>query len=164
MIVIIEGPDGTGKTTLAKQLTERGMIYHYRQRYNNYTTDEMTQMMYDDKIHILDRSFLTTWVYRVTQNEPLDECDFSFEQTIDYMKSGKLKIVYCNYPYGFDAAIERGEDIITSYDIWNKLKRGYDFVANTIELFNLCPIYWYLWTMDTIDNVIKFIKEENDAV
>ena len=29
MIAVVEGPDGTGKTTLAKTLTKQGMIYQY---------------------------------------------------------------------------------------------------------------------------------------
>ena len=101
MIVIIDGPDGTGKTTLAKQLAKMGMIYQYRARHYNFTDDEMKQMLEDDKVYVLDRGFLTTWVYRVVLQEPLDECDFTFEQTMQYMKSEKLKIVYCIYPYGF---------------------------------------------------------------
>ena len=159
MIAIIEGPDGTGKTTLAKKLAERGMVYHYRQRHNNYATDEMTQMLYDDKIHVLDRSFLTTWVYRLVQNEPLDKCDFSFEYMYAYMTSRRLKIVYCNYPFGFRRAIERGEDNITSEKTWNKLKETYEYIVRTILLFNICPLISYDFATTDVDMIEEFLKE-----
>lgn len=160
MIVVIEGPDGTGKTTLAKQLAKQGMIYEYRARHYNFTDEEMKRMLEDDRTHVLDRSFLTTWVYRVVQQEPLDECDFTFEQTMQYMKSGRLKIVHCTYPYGFQKAMERGEDNITNQEVWNTLRKGYVFAINTIRIFNLCKVYDYCWSMQEVDDVMKFIKEE----
>ena len=121
-------------------------------------------MLNDERVHVLDRSFLTAWVYRVVEHQPLDKEDFTFEQIIGYMKSGKLKIVYCTYPYGFQAARERGEDNIVESRIWDELKRGYDFVCDSITLFNLCPVYFYCFSTDKIDAVIEFLIGGKNAV
>lgn len=164
MIVIIEGPDGTGKTTLSKELEKNGMVYHYLSRGSNYTTEEMSKMMYDEKVHILDRGFFTPWVYRLTEQRPLDKTDFSFEIMYAYMTCKRLKVIYCTYPYGFQAAKARGEDLVTDSNTWERIKSTYDFIMNTISLYNICPIYRYCWSTDTVDNVMKFIKEDIDAV
>lgn len=164
MIIMIEGPDGTGKTTLAKELAKRGAIYHYKTRHYNYTKEEMSDMMNDKRVHVLDRGFLTPWVYRIVEYSPLDDVDFSFEYMYECMTSKKLIIIYCNYPYGFQAAQRRGEDGVTDIYTWDKLKSAYDFVVDTIFLFNICPVYRYCWSTDIIDNVMKFIKEDINAV
>lgn len=161
MIIMIEGPDGTGKTTLAKELEKRGLIYHYRYRYNNYTEEEITNMLLDDNVHVLDRGILTPWAYRLVQNQPLDEGDFDFFTVNSFLVSGKMKIIYCNYKFGFDASMKRGENNITNYDTWMNIKSAYDFIMRTIKLFDLCFVCDYNFSHDSIDKVLNFIGEQN---
>lgn len=88
--IIVEGPDGTGKTTFCKLLSERieyrvvkfpivqpdrGMsLWAKTQHYINEFEVTCKSLYQDGKYkYIFDRSYLSTWVYQGTKNPEMSE-------------------------------------------------------------------------------------------
>lgn len=158
MLIIFEGADGSGKTTLIKQLNTC-IICELTQdiRYEIGSYIKYFNMCINDEIYLCDRSFLSDLVYRL--------CD---DQKPDYMKLDDMvkilkqntKIVYCETDYQFDDSIERGEDNITDRAKANEIRKVYNIVISMLEKFTDVPIYRYNWYKDDVSNVIEFIKKE----
>jgi len=143
MILIIEGPDGSGKTTLAEYLSKQ-MGFPIKHRSNPKTEEEKREMMqsYIDDIKnsnniIWDRCFYSEMVYGpvmrdksyITKYQMLD-----LEQML--LKAGAL-VIYCT-----DDTLElwercqtRGEHYITTVELMGEIKTRYDkLMLNTNHL------------------------------
>jgi hypothetical protein len=158
MLVIIEGIDGSGKSTLCEQLSNKGYTIVRKSRTDkNLTFREFRFLQFAKEKYVIDRALLTPWAYRLLDNQQLDCDDFSFKEIITFLEDSP--IIYCNCSNAFVYAIKRGEENIDSISKSNKLRQIYDFIIGTLELYNAATIFKYDFEKQTVDDVINFIKE-----
>lgn len=134
MIIIIEGPDGTGKTTLAEYLSA---TTGYPIKHRSKPKDEQErQLMYDDyrndiksgKHMIWDRGFYSEMVYGPLMRDQsyisLKQME-EFEQLI--LTNGGLVIHCTGEPVElYKNATTRGETYITELHLMEKLVDSYE--------------------------------------
>ena len=158
MLVILEGADGSGKTTLSSKLKDKGYEVIRLSRGNNLSYSCMLKMALEKKVYVFDRMFLSTWVYRILDDEPLDKEDYEWNDMLTLLAISK--IIYCKTENDFERSIERGEDNITTKDTAVKLQNIYNFVFDTIKLYNMSTVITYDWTKDKLNKVLRFIGEQ----
>lgn len=158
MIVMIEGNEGTGKTTLINSLmlkltastvkTSRG----FKDLYGLYET-----MAKSNSLYILDRGFVTDLVYRGIDNQKGDFTLYQIGKLCgDY--TSKIKIIYCYHDNAFKNAMERGETNITVESVHTLLTSEFRRFENMIECFTDLETMDYNYEYQSVDDVIKFIK------
>ena len=134
MVIIIEGPDGAGKTMLAEQLS-RQTKYTIEHRSKPNTPEEKARMMGEylqlvksSKNIILDRCWYSEMVYgKVMRDQSYIDYPQMYELERLLAKNGAI-IIYCTGP---KAALwmrcqKRGEDYITSRDNFTAICEEYD--------------------------------------
>lgn len=143
MIIIIEGPDASGKSTLAAKLSN-DMGFEVKHFSYPKSEEEKASMfdMYADFIRnnrnvILDRCWYSEMVYGNTvRNGSAITIEQMHELENIVADNGGGMIIHCN------ASIEalwarfasRGDDYIPiEYDLVRKLKAGYDVIFETIN-------------------------------
>lgn len=135
MIYIIEGVDGSGKTTLARQLSAQTntKILHMS---NPKTTAEMLGMydMYEktlraNKSLILDRAWYSEMAYGPVMRDR-SQIDWlqMYELERQAAKAGGAMIIHCTGPRSkmWARAQRRGEDFMTSRDAFDKVHHRFN--------------------------------------
>lgn len=156
MIIFVEGPDGSGKSTLIHQLSERYMTARIPKAAENAKLwSKMCNACRSDNV-LFDRSPLTECVYRTFDGS---DRKFNITDVIAWLKRGK--IVYCSTDTSYEDSVNRGEDNITRKEDAEKIRMLYNALisamrAEGIEVMN------YNWKVNTPDDVIKFIEGGNN--
>ena len=158
MLVIFEGADGCGKSTLIKKLSK---LYGWKtmvaERYDKNTFEDYYCAATCKEIILCDRSPISDIAYRLCDNltrGPFDLYD------IACILARNAKIVYCENENAFNNAMVRGEDLITDKNHHEKICKMYEIVISILEKFTNVPICKYDWSKDEdLSKVIKFIKE-----
>lgn len=162
MIIIIEGPDGAGKTTLAKYLNE-GFNIPVLHRTKPKDEEEKKTMMrgYLDDIQeqrsiVWDRCWYSEMVYGPIMR---DKSWISVKEMWDLERSmGKALIIYCtgNVNTLWQRCKERGEDYIMSKEQLAKIKNGFDELF--YDTYHFIPVVTYdatkmsqLWVDSSIE-------------
>lgn len=134
MIIIIEGPDGSGKTTLAQQLSRQtGMPFEHRSKPETpeekaLMMGEYLQLAKSSRNVILDRCWYSEMVYgKVMRDQAYIDYPQMYELERMLAKHGAI-IIYCT---GSKATLwmrctKRGEDYITCRDDFNAICEEYD--------------------------------------
>lgn len=138
MIIIIEGPDGSGKTTLAEKLSKQTK-YPIIHRSQPKTEEEKKLMMGEylqtirsGKNMIFDRCWYSEMAYGpVMRDDSVISYPEMYELEELLAKSGALII----YATGAKAALwqrcqKRGEDYITARDDFNAICDNFDKIMN----------------------------------
>ena len=148
MIIIIEGPDGSGKTTLAKKLAKQ-TGYELIHMSNPKTAEEKNRMFHDymDMIKhnrnlILDRCWYSEMVYG-----PIMRGDSAISYPSMYVleealtKRGAL-LIYCTDSCEklWVRATTRGEDYITDYAKFSAICDGF---SELMSIPHLIPVVKY---------------------
>lgn len=161
MLILVEGADGSGKTTLCNVFKTRG--YNViepvpRQAINQYGRwlKLALKSIYKGETYIFDRSFISEIVYRRFDNKP---CNILLSEATDLLKY--CKIVYCETKTQFDDAMRRGEANITDRRDAEKIRSIYENVLSFFKQFERVPILQYNWRVDDIISVVNFIKYYN---
>ena len=142
MLVIIEGADGSGKTTLCNALRTHGFTLIRRERFaKNFTFREFKYLQLSTSKFVIDRALLTPWAYRLFDNCKLDEDDFSLKEILELLVDSP--IVYCNCANSFNYSMKRGEDNITTLENSNEIRRIYNYIIKTIKLYTTTNIFEY---------------------
>lgn len=138
MILIIEGPDGSGKTTLAEQLSKQ-TGYPIVHRSQPKTDEEKKRMMgqYIQDIKagknvIWDRCWYSEMCYGpVMRDASVITYPQMYELEAMLAKTGAM-IIYCTGPKAalWTRCQKRGEDYITSRDDFNAICDKFDEVMN----------------------------------
>lgn len=160
MLVLVEGPDGTGKTTLVNKLCN---VYGYRKVEPPTAKESQADFLEEwenldelGKTFILDRSFISEFVYRLFDE---NYCCISLDDTFRLLSDDGCKVIYCNADNGFELATARGEDNITNKKDWLTIKSIYDVLFKIAKTHLSTDIMEYdLQTTPTVD-VIRFINK-----
>lgn len=149
MIIIIEGPDGAGKSTLANKIKEQtGYTLLHR---SQPKTEEDKQRMMDEYIQVIkagkncifDRCWYSEMVYGPVMR---DESVISYQQMYELerllAKNGAL-IIHCTAPEQtlWKRCLRRGEDYITDRTTFHKICDGFYQVMHCIPHY--VPVLTY---------------------
>lgn len=157
MLILVEGADGSGKTTLVNQLSE----YFTTTRVSrNLNKDDLCNFYwslgYLDNI-VLDRSFITDVVYRLALDDGIGTDGLSMEEISDILRN--CIVVYCKTVTQFDDAKARGEDNITDLKTAQTISRYYDAVMKFINTRTSTHVIKYDWHLDRPDDLVSTIKD-----
>ena len=158
MIVIIEGVDGSGKSTLVRQLVEEGyratsIESHREEEYSKWCKAYKEAQ---DDVVVTDRSFVTDLVYRMFDGKERRGMDLL---GMSLILNSDVKIVFCESGTEFDDSMTRGEDNITRREDNEAIALVYRVVKNLIKSFTDSDVFVYDWHTMSVSDVINFIKE-----
>lgn len=156
MLVLVEGVDGTGKTTLVRKLFERGFCCKRVFRNDNCEAAKFYNYAHHDGLVILDRSFISDLVYRMVDFLPMEDQDLA---SIGNILSGKVLIIHCVNPFHYDESMARGEDNITDRDVSDRIDNLYRTFMTMFAKFTKARIVPYDYHTTSVDNIVNKIKE-----
>lgn len=160
-MLIIEGIDGVGKTTLVEYLQSYGMKkYHFD--YDSKNMDLLSKYMRvlsaeDDEL-VLDRSFVSEMVYGPVMR---NLCKLSFDDytklLIAYKNAG-AKIIYLTAPK--EVLLKRRNDDKSDYEVitnhYEELNNKYDEIMEYSSKFiDVIPINTHEENIDQVRNHVK---------
>lgn len=158
MLIILEGADGSGKTTLMKQLLEKG--YMCKKLLRNEGSGKVMQVYNEgtrkDRLLVIDRSFISDMVYRCNDNKPREDVDAG--DAIYILNNSK--IVYCKTYSQYEDSMARGEDNITSKEDARQIAKTYDLFMTFFRKYTDVKIFEYDWHCQDADDVVNFIQED----
>lgn len=149
MIIILEGPEGAGKSTLAKQLSKQTgfEIVHRSKPKDEEEKKQMLQHYIDaikqNKNMIWDRCWYSEMVYGpIMRDAAFITTQQMYELETLLAKTGAL-IIYCtDVPHLlWKRATERGEDYITDFGTLQAICTAYDAVMFNIP--HIVPVVTY---------------------
>lgn len=140
MIIIIEGLDGVGKTTLVDYLVTQGMKkHHFDYDVNNMDlfSKYMNVLQKDDFNLVLDRSFISEMVYGpVLRGKSKLELE-QYEKLLEAYKQVGTSVIYLTAPQ--ETLLERRKEdpkdfqMILNY--YNELNKQYDAIMDYSEKY-----------------------------
>lgn len=153
MLILLEGADGSGKTTLCKQLKEFG--FNVADPVDRADTNlyEQWLKLINKGDAIIDRSFITELVYRTVDGK--ETGDLNLEQMCYLLKY--CKVILCETDSAFEDSIKRGEDNITDKETATKIKDAYKLILTMLSKFTKAEVFTYNWKKQKFNEVIKFI-------
>lgn len=157
MLILVEGVDGSGKSTLVRKLAELGYTTLYPPRCITDPFQLYTNAIFSKSSIIFDRSFVSDMVYRLQDNEKPDKIDLAMAAQI----LNSCKVIHCDTKYSYRNSIERGEDNITSEVQHKLIKEYYNVILTLFNKFTKVKIFKYDFTKVKIEEVIKFIEGGN---
>lgn len=161
MLVVLEGPDGVGKTVLSQKLKGIGSVmYAPLPRVDSYNNREDWQRFIEvfgksDNIYILDRCFLSEFVYRLFDK---DDTYMTFHDVANWLDVCAA-VVICRSDTAYEDAMNRGEDNITDREKHTKITEMYEHVIHMIKRFTKVPVIDYCWKTMTDNEIKKLIKQ-----
>lgn len=156
MIVFVEGSDGSGKSTLIRQLSNR---YSNIRIARDVESGKMWKRLLKfskhigrNKVLLVDRSPLTELVYRTEDGR---ESKFNRSLVYKCLKSGKT--IYCKTLTAYEDAMRRGEDNLCVKERHRNVQKIYDYNVMNLSI-NGAKILRYDWRKDSLETVINFIE------
>ena len=165
MLIFVEGPDGSGKTTLCKELIKCGaadILVTVPRGVKNQS--EFYELIRHCKHRVVfDRCFISDVVYRLWDNCKPD--DMTLEDMLYVLNHGNSCIIFCDTNTAFDDAQSRGENFITDRKNHDIISNNYRTLQMMFRKFTKVPVMVYDRNFSDVSDVIKFIeKEETNAV
>lgn len=159
MIVIVEGPDGSGKSTLCAQLVDiLGPACRYKHFSYPKDKQEADNLLYTYSTYlrnslieggntVIDRMWPSTMVYgAVLRGNP----EIAYKQALELEAClcGHAIMIYCtgNPEDMWHRCVERGEDYVTGFKDFYSICRKYDEVM--LEQKHLIPVFTYTIPME----------------
>lgn len=158
MLVIVEGVDGTGKTTLCKNLYGFGI-----ESIKPVPRDNKKQYKNWKKVinfcrnfnYTVDRGFISELVYRIYDGLPVN---MRLKDMLKILK--KCVIIYCKTDTAFEDSMERGETNIVNKKDNAEIANIYEHIMMMLNHFANVPVFVYNWKKGNIYDVVDFIKSQ----
>ena len=163
MLVFVEGPDGTGKTTLINNICSAKNVKHifgiHKDAPRQYLLWKclIETCVESDEIFIVDRCFISDWAYRVAVKDGKPYMSFSEMCTLLQLDTKNVVYVFCNNDNAYINAVERGEDYICDECVHDRLTGCYDFIADTLKNYCGCKVLRFDFAKDNIYSLYKDI-------
>jgi len=164
MLILVEGVDGSGKTTLCKRLIddlklEQVVVDRTSKDYNEQWENLLKRS--ENSNLICDRAVLTELVYRVKLGG-----DTNMKlSTVEKVLSNKHTInIFCRTETEFKDAMTRGEDNITDEDTSTSLSYMYLIMLAIYVKFSNISVVQYNWQENTYESLIRFIKKDGGII
>ena len=150
MIYILEGPDGSGKSSLAKRLAEQGgfKIVHRTRPKSNAEKLEMfnsyVEIAKSGEDIILDRAWYSEIVYgEIMRDDSSISEKQMWELEMLVIKNGGGMIIYCTEDPDvlWERCTRRGEDYITDYETLRSISFAYDALFYGVHHFLPVVVY-----------------------
>lgn len=168
MIIILEGPDGSGKTTLAKRIAKRfnGNRIHsggkiYTEKEYDRRMEYLKKLARGNTVNVIDR---VTWISERIYSDALGRKKIVSEEKMNKdMKSLNCKVIYCRpTSLTIDRMVVDNSKEHKSPELYEQIKdnygkilEGYDtFFAGKKPFVNIK----YDYDKDDIKKVYNFIK------
>lgn len=156
MIIILEGVDGSGKTTLANELKKKGFPVMKWERHIPIQYQIAKAAKESNCYIVLDRSFISDIVYRIYDEGLRDNLDL--KQIADILDNN-VTIIYCKTNTSFVDSMSRGEDNVTTKEQSDKLSAIYDNVIKLIDIFTGAQVRTYNWQLETVNSLLSSLEE-----
>lgn len=155
MLVLIEGNEGTGKTTLIQNLAKDldfVTIKYTKNMQDLYKLFDMCTR--DNKIYVFDRGFISDLVYRIYDGEPGHHTLSEIGEICHF-----TKVIFCQNENAYKKAMLRGEDNITDANDHVLIESLFEDVIQMLKSFTRAKVMHYDYDIDSVNDVIKFIKK-----
>ena len=153
MIILLEGPDGAGKSVLYKQLQtefsgnfiqglnrdDKGQYLWYKQRIES------------SSVYFIDRGFISELVYRPIKNDK--EPNITLEEAGN-LCSRHLFVIYCTNEHAYNNMKLRGDNYIKNEDEHKQICIRYEEVITTINSFTNARVFYYDYSFPTLYNIL----------
>lgn len=156
MIIYVDGSDGSGKTTLIQQLSDRYTSIKLSKGDESLPLWKRVILAASQTNILTDRTPLTEYVYRTYESKV---SKFSYPQVLKLLSSGKF--IYCKTDTAHEDAMRRGEDNIVTREAADKIQTLYDVFVSSLQAEGI-PVLKYNWKTDKLEDVIKFIEGGNE--
>lgn len=164
MITFIEGVDGSGKTTLANKLKEKGFVQvNLPERSDNKSEENANWREFcytycnyvkNDVAFIADRSMISEIVYRMQDFQETFVTESLFAKFLH-----GIQVVYCNSGTSYQDAIARGDDNIKNvaqHVERSILYNGFIYFLQEVYEIPVCTYDWH--NKKDFNKVVKFIE------
>jgi len=165
-LIILEGQDGCGKTTLGKQLAETYNLPMHPSRGPNRTRTEFNSNIVKDAAlssGILDRlTPISDWVYkRAARKTPFHHP----EETVKFLTWYPAILVFCQSdnptPSTKPKTHKTAEDLETAIRNAARIKSSYTILKNYLRANNI-RIIEYDWRKNSFGDLLNEIERQND--
>ena len=141
MMIIIVGPDCSGKSTLAKQLSaQTGYPIQHRSKPKNQAEKDAMMKMYRNLIKtgtdvILDRAWYCEMVYGdIMRDRSYISVDQMYELEVLVSKNGGGIVIHCTDETNklWDRCMKRGEEYVQDYETLTSIKQMYELLMHSV--------------------------------
>ena len=151
MMIFIDGADGSGKSTLISELSEKYAVVRIPRGVNQKLYWNKLRMSACVLTLVFDRSPLTEIVYRSVDGK---HAEFDIEDCLTWIKGEK--IIICDTDTSFSDAHKRGEDNITDEAKHTLIRDRYHCLADILMMSGY-DVYFYDWHNQSVDEILDFI-------
>lgn len=158
MLVIVEGVDGTGKTTLCKNLygfNIKSVKPVPRDNTKQYKNWKKVINFCRNCNYTVDRSFISELVYRIYDGLPVN---MYLKDMLKILK--KCVIIYCKTDTAYEDSMQRGETNIVTKKDNEEIAKIYETIMMMLNHFANVPVFVYNWRKGNIYDVVDFIKNQ----
>ena len=156
MLIILEGADGSGKTTLRQKFSELG--YMTKACIPHETIEwEVIRSTSNQIDVVLDRSVISDMVYRTVLRDE-ERWDISLREAVRLFSENTI-VIHCKTNSQYEDSMQRGEDNITDKAIARKIDAFYDDFLHFLTVFTDIKLIKYNWQKDSFDELLKAIKK-----
>lgn len=159
MLILLEGADGTGKTTLYNILRD---IFGFNFIKGLPRDDDGHFLWWKKKIespyvYFIERGFISELVYRPIKDDA--NPNITLEE-IGNLCSRNLFIIFCKNKNAYENIKLRGDDYITNEKEHKQVVQRYEQVFDTLNWFTNCWLYEYNYeTNGSIEFLLRRVKD-----
>lgn len=161
MLVILEGVDGSGKTTLASKLENLGFSTVRVPKSANLSSLDWRRILElsNTMNMVLDRSWITDIVYTIENPIEHSPWPISLQDIASFTKGALL--IHCDSDSAFENAVARGEDKVNTIERHNRIRDLYNDIIVMIGAYcSTCKIIEYDYDDESAyAHVEELIKE-----
>ena len=162
MVIIVEGPDGTGKTTLIKELCKdvnyvelKGIPRNYPDQFKHWS-NLLSSCSMSSITYVIDRCFLSEIVYRCVKDDLYP--NITFNKILELLNIKHVIYILCKTDNAYKYATERGEEYVNENE--HKLITDYYNVLFTmLDKFTPMRMTEYDFTKDTVERLKEDLME-----